>query len=484
MQADPTTASLTQVNGIAHLNGSVQMTFTAGSYTLGQQYTILQSSNPVAGVFQGISSNGFLMTLHYDVDPQKVIVTLNAAALAASAGLKQNHQNAAGTIDNIFNNGGALPGSFASIFSLTGDSLAHALSQLSGEAATGAQQGAFQLGSQFLNLMLDPSADGRGGSAGGPALGFAPDRDALPEEVALAYAKITKAPVHKAAPNAGPLAFEPRWSAWGSAYGATNKTDGDSVIGSHDFTARTAGFAAGMDYRVTPGTLVGFALAGGGTSWNLAQGIGGGKSTAFQAGVYATTHAGPAYVAASFAFSNHWMSTDRSAPLGNRATAAFDAQSFGGRLEGGWRFDTPGAGVIPYAAVQAQSFHTPGYSETDGGGFGLTYNSRTTHNIRSELGARFEHVALVNADAVMTLHGRLAWAHDRASDPSLTAIFQTLPDASFIVNGALPATDSALASAGAELRLANGVTLLAKFDGEFAERAQTYAGTGTLRVNW
>lgn len=157
VQADPTTASLTQVNGIAHLNGSVQMTFTAGSYTLGQQYTILQSSNPVAGVFQGISSNGFLMTLHYDVDPQKVIVTLNAAALAASAGLKQNHQNAAGTIDNIFNNGGVLPGSFASIFSLTGASLAHALSQLSGEAATGAQQGAFQLGSQFLNLMLDPS---------------------------------------------------------------------------------------------------------------------------------------------------------------------------------------------------------------------------------------------------------------------------------------------------------------------------------------
>jgi hypothetical protein len=31
-----------------------------------------------------------------------------------------------------------------------------------------------------------------------------------------------------------------------------------------------------------------------------------------------------------------------------------------------------------------------------------------------------------------------------------------------------PAKDSALASAGAEYRLANGITLLAKFDGEFA----------------
>jgi hypothetical protein len=32
--------------------------------------------------------------------------------------------------------------------------------------------------------------------------------------------------------------------------------------------------------------------------------------------------------------------------------------------------------------------------------------------------------------------------------------------------------------------LASGVTLLAKFDGEFARGSQTYAGTGTLRVSW
>jgi uncharacterized protein with beta-barrel porin domain len=70
------------------------------------------------------------------------------------------------------------------------------------------------------------------------------------------------------------------------------------------------------------------------------------------------------------------------------------------------------------------------------------------------------------------------------SDPTLTPLFQTLPGASFIVNGALPVKDSALASAGGELRLANGVTLLAKFDGEFASRSNTYAGTGTVRYRW
>jgi uncharacterized protein with beta-barrel porin domain len=85
---------------------------------------------------------------------------------------------------------------------------------------------------------------------------------------------------------------------------------------------------------------------------------------------------------------------------------------------------------------------------------------------------------------VLTLRARLAWAHDWVSDPALAAVFQALPGASFVVNGAAPAKDSALASAGTELRLANGVSLLGKFDGEFASRSSTYSGTGTVRYAW
>jgi outer membrane autotransporter protein len=142
--------------------------------------------------------------------------------------------------------------------------------------------------------------------------------------------------------------------------------------------------------------------------------------------------------------------------------------------------------LTPYAAVQVQSFRTPSYSETDvtGGGFALAYKTRTGTDTRSELGARFDRVVAFNPTAVVALRGRLAWAHDWVSDPTLAAVFQTLPGASFIVNGAVPAKDSALASAGAELRLANGVSLLGKFDGEFARGSSTYAGTGTIRYAW
>ena len=150
---------------------------------------------------------------------------------------------------------------------------------------------------------------------------------------------------------------------------------------------------------------------------------------------------------AALAFTNHWMSTDRFSFAGDHLTAKFNAQSIGGRLEGGYRLGWMFGGITPYAAIQAQSFRTPDYNETDvnGGGFGLGFAGRTATDTRSELGARFDNQMLLYPGAVLALRARVAWAHDWVTDPVLGAVFQTLPGASFIVNGAIPAQNSALA---------------------------------------
>ena len=110
----------------------------------------------------------------------------------------------------------------------------------------------------------------------------------------------------------------------------------------------------------------------------------------------------------------------------------------------------------------------------------LALASRDASDTRSEIGARFDRVLALYPNAVLTLRGRVAWAHDLVTDPTLVPMFQALPGSSFVVYGATPAKNSTLTSAGAELRLANGVTLLGKFDGEFAAHSRTYAGTGTV----
>jgi uncharacterized protein with beta-barrel porin domain len=325
--------------------------------------------------------------------------------------------------------------------------------------------------------------DGRLGSGanygGGAAMGFAADaQTVLPPDVALAYAGVLKAP------PAPP--FQQRWTAWAASYGGANTTTGDpAVVGSSNLTAQTFGFAAGMDYHYSSDTVVGFALGGGGTDWGLAGGMGTGRSDAFQTGVYGITRAGPAYLGGALAFANHWITTNR-ATMGDILNANFDGQSYGGRVEGGYRFGVlPTLGVSPYAAVQAQAFHTPNYSETDvtGGGFGLNYAAMSATDTRTELGARFDDPAVVGGIPVL-LRGRLAWAHDFVSDPGLSAVFQSLPGSSFTVNGAPIPHDSALTTAGAEFFFTPRWTLLAKFDGEFASRSQTYAGSGTLRYVW
>ncbi|MGA7806227.1 autotransporter outer membrane beta-barrel domain-containing protein, partial [Bradyrhizobium sp.] len=276
-----------------------------------------------------------------------------------------------------------------------------------------------------------------------------------------------------------------RWTAWGGAYGGGSSISGDPAAGSSNLTAHTYGIAGGMDYHVSPDTILGFALAGGGTNWGLSGGLGGGRSDAVQVGGYGITHAGAAYVAGAVSFANQWFSTSRTA-LGDQLTGRFQGESYGARLEGGYRFAVlPWLGLTPYAAVQAQEFSTAAFSETDvaGGGFGLNYASMQASDVRSELGVRLDHPTML-AGMPLVLRGRVAYAHDTVGNPALSAAFQTLPGASFIVDGAPIPKDSALTSVGAQLFITPQWSLLAKFDGEFAQGAQNYASSGTLRYVW
>ena len=72
----------------------------------------------------------------------------------------------------------------------------------------------------------------------------------------------------------------------------------------------------------------------------------------------------------------------------------------------------------------------------------------TANDTRSELGARFDNLTTFDGMPLI-LRARLAWAHDWVTNPALDAVFQSLPGASFVVNGAAPPENSALVSAGA-----------------------------------
>ena len=140
--------------------------------------------------------------------------------------------------------------------------------------------------------------------------------------------------------------------------------------------------------------------------------------------------------------------TDRTVTIAgvDKLHASFQAQALATRLEGGWRYAAPLVGITPYAALQATTFYLPSYGETATSGsntFALNYASKNVTATRSEFGAKFDKAMTVQG-GVFTLRARAAWAHDWNTDRSATSTFQTLPGATFSVNGALPSANAAL----------------------------------------
>jgi len=403
-----------------------------------------------------------------------------------------NEGSVAAVIDAYIAAGGTLPAEFLALLAtLSPSELATALSQLTGEVGTGIAQAGTQAMNSFLSLVTNPFDNARpfAEPQHGPmvvkALGIAPVDPAPAARTRSAFASFAGA-------------HDPRrWGVWGAGYGGHGRATGDPLgAGSHDRSVSVFGYAMGIDHRVTPATVVGMAFSGGATRYGLAEGHGSGRSEMFQAAVYSSTRIGAGYISAALAYGWHSVTTNRYVTFAgtHHLTAGFSAHNVGGRIEGGYRFAILTApnwpartGVTPYAAVQAQGFRTPTYSEGAVSGssvFALSYDARTIVTVRTELGAWYDWSSRIDYGTTLVLRTRAAWAHDFWSDPSINASFQALPGLGFTVTGARPATDLLLTSAAAEIWLANGVTLAARFDGEFSGHTQKYAGTGRLRYTW
>ena len=492
IEVSPTNADRTNVTGTATLGGaSVTAAFSPGTY-VNRQYTILNAAGGVNGTFNTLVNTNlpanFSSALSYDANNAYLNLTLNFVPPPPGpgfpGGLNVNQQNVANTLVNFFNRTGGIPLTFASLN-------AGGLTVASGELGTGIIQSSIKADDLFLNLLLDPTVAGRAGgfvapgnasqfAADDPAAAYAEKRPATPSERA-AYAMVTKAPLLSAQPAN-------RWSVWAAGYGGSAKTDGNSFVGSQDTASRVWGVVGGADYKVTPDTLVGFALAGGGTNYSLANGLGSGSADVFQAGAFGRHNFGPAYVSAALAYGWHDVTTNRTVTLAgfDQLQGRFRAETFSARFEGGYRFATPLVGITPYAAAQAISFRLPAYAEQAVIGtplFALNYAGQTTTATRTELGLRTDR-SFAMQDAMLTLRGRAAWAHDYNPDRSVTALFQALPGATFVVNGARSDPDAALVSAGAEVKWLNGFSLAGTFEGEFSGNTTSYAGKGVAKYSW
>jgi uncharacterized protein with beta-barrel porin domain len=475
-------------SGDAFLGGAVHVSSPTSSYRFNSPYTILTTQGGLNGTtFDSLATpSGIGGSLSYTAN--NVLLTLSSQ-LGQTPGLNTNQHNVATALDTAFNGGGN-SGGLGAIFA---GNIPQNLTQASGELATGSQQTTFDAMNLFMGVISDPFTAGRGG-AGPGATPFADERDGSNAYAATgpkrsgaerdAYGMITKAASRA-------LPFEARWNVWAAGFGGSQTTDGNAALGSNTATSRIGGVAVGADYWLSPLTVAGFALAGGGTNFAIANGLGSGRSDLFQAGAFVRHTIGAAYLTAAAAYGWQDITTDRTVTIAgvDQLRAQFNANAFSGRVEGGNRYVLPwmgGIGLTPYAAAQVIAFDLPAYAESVVSGantFALAYAAKTVTATRSELGLRSDKSYAVG-DAILTLRGRAAWAHDYNADRSISATFQTLPGASFVVNGAASAHDAALTTASAEMKFVSGFSLAATFEGEFSNVTRSYAGKGVARYVW
>ena len=252
----------------------------------GQTYTILNASGGFGGSFSGLNVTGNSLSpgarnAHLSYDANNVFLMLDPGTIPLPAGASGNQKSVAGGIDNAVLGGATPPAGFNALFNLYGSRLTNALTQISGETATGSQQSAFN--AEAVHGADDRPVHRRAKRCGnigrhilirrrGRRLRGEPHR---PGERGLWRHR--QGGRRRASSSAGACGRR--------ASAARRPPTAMPHSGSNTTTSRIYGTAVGADYRLSPNTLAGFALAGGGTNFSVANG-GSGRSDLFQAGAF------------------------------------------------------------------------------------------------------------------------------------------------------------------------------------------------------
>ena len=163
-QLAPSGSGRVEVANVANLGGTLGVGVTPGLYGLSTSYTLV-SAGTISGQFaQFISSppSAFLSLSGPVYSPTSVDVTLTRTPFGAVAGLTQNQRAVGNALEGAYAT--TLTGPAATLYTnllMTGTP--NALSQLSGEGITAAQNAAFASGRMFDSLMMDQGAFWRSG---------------------------------------------------------------------------------------------------------------------------------------------------------------------------------------------------------------------------------------------------------------------------------------------------------------------------------
>jgi uncharacterized protein with beta-barrel porin domain len=262
---------------------------------------------------------------------------------------------------------------------------------------------------------------------------------------------------------------------------------GDSTSGAAGLSSNNAGLIGGADMQVADGITAGATL-GLGRQW-FHSGNGTGHSDDYMVGLYGRVTADAAYLAASFGYGWHQITTQRVITVSGTDVlqGKQNADDFGGRIEAGWHLPMgDGYHITPYGAFAGESFESPAYAETAVSGastFALSYAAQTTTLGRTELGAHLDR-SYALADGILTAGVKAAWAHQLDDQPFTQASFVGLTGSTFQVAGVRSARDTGLLGLDLEVQNNSGLFFGVHGEGQFGTGTTMVEGLANLGWRW
>jgi outer membrane autotransporter protein len=452
-----TTSPLLAVSGPANLAGTISVASTNGTFQAGQKMTVLTAAGGVSGSFTAVPLSAAAGTAQFtplvsqDANDVYLTVSLSKLSPLLATGSTLNQTNAVAGIDGGIVHGDSLPQAFEALGNISASTLGTDAQQLAGELGGDIPQVGNTLFNPFQDAVFDHLAD----------IGDQPRR------------------VRHAALQIGP-------GAWLAVLAGTNVVAQNAAEGSQKYSSSAVGFAGGGDWHVTPSIVLGGALSLGTTHFHIGGGLGQGKATAYQFGVYGLVQYTPRiYGAFMGAVGEDSITTARSVSATENDTLAgsLTSQIFDLRYETGINLGW----VTPYLGIEDRLLDAPAYTETGPSGassFALSYASRSINMPDVELGLRNATDLPVNRNWVLHLTDKLAFEHTANSSFDVQAAYAALPGSNFTTFGAQPGKNLVRVSVGAEFKSRYGLSAGLNFDEAVSSRSQSYNGAFSLGFGW
>jgi outer membrane autotransporter protein len=491
------------VNGAAAIQGgtvSVSGTTPAAAYLPTTKYTILSATNGVSGKFDSLSLGlGYTFltpTLYYGSND----VTLGFALTPFSVVAKNINQRNVGNALTI-----AALGPVNSLGAPILNALFYGnyqnaqaiMDTVGGSGLAGVQSTAMQVGEMASSSVSDQIAFWRSGETM-DATGRTSQEGNNPRSF-LAYA-----PVQRNVPAKGPInikgptgnlsaAVAPRtFRAWGSMFGGGANYLSDAGRGAAASNVGFYGGLLGVDYQIQPNILVGVALGGSSSNFNVGSLSTNGNLTGFHAGVYGAYTMGNSYVALNETFSAYNNQTSRKAggysylPY-EQLSAQFGSTEFRTRAELGHGVLMGGLKATPFVAAEIAAYQSNAFSEQSSiyaSTFALKNNGQGVNSLPTFAGLRLSNAVTLSNGWRLAPVGSVAYVHEFFPQRQFNNLLISMPSSDFNVAGPRSTYNLVQTKMGVQFNLNEKLALFTDFQGEFSPVSQSYGGKGGVKYVW